>query len=483
MDEHSLLGAALTLLLGAYLAVTAPARAATPDPLEARLDRELGVAGGLTSEETARRAVKTSFDLRARRAELLAAAADADRALLAYLPNLSVGVSYTRVSDLGPVELGSVVVAPGEPAGALPPDAVLVNAPILLRSPLNQWIFQASLLVPVSDYLLRVPRARAAALRARDAQASSLEASQARVTTDARVSYYGWVRARLGALVAEQALADARAHLADAQLASRAGSASDADVLRLQSQVARAELYLTSSRSLASLTERQLRTAMHDDSERALAIGEDIHREPAPGGSEVARLEAHWAEASRHRPELRAQSSTAESLHERSELEKAAYVPRLDLFANATYGDPNPRQFPPKAEFRSSWLAGGRLTWDLTDAWIARERARAVSARAAAVLEERRATLDRIRVEVQAAAQAVDDSVEALSNSRQALESSRESYRVRRLLFQHGRSTSVELLDAETDLTRARLDSLNAEVDARVARARLAYAIGHAVTH
>ena len=114
----------------------------------------------------------------------------------------------------------------------------------------------------------------------------------------------------------------------------------------------------------------------------------------------------------------------------------------------------------------------------MTDTLAARQRVRAASARTAAVLDERQATIDRIRVEVQAAAQAVDDSAVALTTSREALKSSQESYRVRRLLFQNGRSTSVELLDAETELTRARLESLNAEVDARVARARLAYAVG-----
>jgi hypothetical protein len=43
--------------------------------------------------------------------------------------------------------------------------------------------------------------------------------------------------------------------------------------------------------------------------------------------------------------------------------------------------------------------------------------------------------------------------------------------------FQNGKATNVELLDAETDLTRTRLERL----DARVARARLDFAIGSPV--
>jgi outer membrane protein TolC len=46
------------------------------------------------------------------------------------------------------------------------------------------------------------------------------------------------------------------------------------------------------------------------------------------------------------------------------------------------------------------------------------------------------------------------------------------------LLFQNGGATTLELLDAETDLTRARLEALDARLDERVAQVRLAYAVG-----
>jgi len=58
------------------------------------------------------------------------------------------------------------------------------------------------------------------------------------------------------------------------------------------------------------------------------------------------------------------------------------------------------------------------------------------------------------------------------------LAAAEESYRTRRLLFQNGRATTVELLDAETELTRARLEAIGARIDGRVAEVRLAYAVG-----
>ena len=455
------------------------------EAFEARLDRELGVAGGLTSKELAKRALETSFDLSARQQELLAAAAQADRALLGYLPELTAAASYTRLSDLGTENLGNVVVAPGEPQGPLPANVQLANFPIEIRGVLNQWVLQANLLVPVSDYFLRVAPSRNAAEHAERAAASNVETARARVATDARVAYYSWVRAELSIAVAEQALEDARAHLADTRVAVQAGSASTADLLRLESQVARSELFLVSTRSLAAVAEEQVRTQLHATSDQPLAIAEDVREASTDRSlaSQVARLPELVRLAYRDRPELKALNDNASSLSLQARVERAGYAPRLDALAGATYANPNPRQFPPRDEFRSTWQVGVRLSWNITDIASARLRARSTEARSAAVLSDRSALADRIRVEVRSAAQSVDDSHIALETTQRSQDAAEESYRVRRLQYQNGRASNVELLDAETDLTRARLERLNAEVDARVAQVRLDYAVGRANAH
>ena len=483
MNKWSLSRQAGALLLTSLAAGRALAAApSSAKAFEARLDGELGIAGGLTSSELARRALETSFDIAGRQQELLAAAAEADRALLGYLPELTVTASYTRVSDLGTENLGNVVVAPGQPQGALPANTQLANFPIEIKSLLNQYALQANLLVPVSDYFLRVAPARSAAEHAQRVAADNVETARARVVTDARVAYYSWVRARLGVAVAEQALADAQAHLADSRVAAQAGSASAADVLRLESQVARSELYLVSARSLAAVAEEQVRAQLHDASEKPLAIAEDVREASAArsADSQVAHLPELIRLAYQNRPELKALNDNASALSLRARVERAGYAPRFDALAAAAYADPNPRVFPPRDEFTGTWQAGVRLSWNITDIPAARLRARASEARSSAALDQRSALMDGIRVEVRSAAQAVDDSRIALETTQRSLDAAEESYRVRRLLYQNGRATNVELLDAETDLTRARLERLNAEVDARVAQVRLDYAAGRA---
>ncbi len=479
--KHLILPLLTTASLLAWPAAAAD-DARVKSAFEARLESELGVASGLTSQQVADRALDTSFDVAARKSELDAAAADSSRALLGYLPDVTVAASYTRLSDIGVQSIGNLVAAPTSPLGPLDANALLVNVPIELTSLLNQYVLQANLLVPVSDYFLRVAPARSAAEHARFAASKNVETTRARVVTDARVAYYAWVRARLAVVVAEQTLEDAKGHVADARVSVAAGAASPVDVLRLESQVARSELFLANARTFAAVNEEQVRTSLHENSNRELAIGEDVRTPLADAlNNEAARVPELVREALQNRPELESARQNALALSDRARFDRAGYVPRLDAYAGATYANPNPRIFPPVEEFRGTWQIGARLGWDLTEIPSARLAAKASEARSAAALSDRALLTDRIRVEVRAAAQAIDEATVALSSTQQGLRAAEESYRVRRLSFQNGRSTSIELLDAETDLTRSRLERLNAHVDARIARARLAYAVGRAL--
>jgi outer membrane protein TolC len=52
---------------------------------------------------------------------------------------------------------------------------------------------------------------------------------------------------------------------------------------------------------------------------------------------------------------------------------------------------------------------------------------------------------------------------------------------VRNELFRNGRATSVDLIDAEAEVTRAQLSRLNARIGLLVARVRLDHATGRDV--
>lgn len=439
----------------------APETERAPNPAETpfadRLEQQLGVPGGLTAEDVAARAVATSYELEASRADVLAAAAEVDRAFAGYFPELKVLARYTRLSEVD----DTFDIGPG--------------ASFSFDIPLNQYALRASLLVPVSDYFLRVSKGHDAAARAEAAARNDLASTELATIANAKTTYYNWVAARLRVLVAEQGLADSRAHLADARNALAAGAASPADVLAVEARVANDERAVESAVNLAAKLEEQLRILRHDPPNTTYAIGEDLKDDAAETPSDVSAL-VRIALASR--PELTALEQRARSIEGRIAIERAAAYPRFDLFANAQYENPNSRIFPQRDEFSATWDVGAQLSWTLSDIPRAGAGARSLRSNAEALRARRRALMDQIRNEVVAAHTDLLDARAAIRTSARSLAAAEESHRVRRVLFQNGRATSVEVMDAEFELTQARLAAVNARIQLRAARVRLDYALG-----
>jgi outer membrane protein TolC len=438
-----------------FLALAAATAAGAQEPAaeSARLERLLGRAGGLRSDEVAARAVATSPDVRRHKEEIAEAKAQLDRALIALIPRLSGTAQYTRLSSIGSQSIGPFTIAE-------------------LR---NQTDLQSSITIPLSDYALRLPKTYKAARLQHSSAALNERASRLQTAADARLAYYEWARARLQKAVAEQSVEQARQHRKSVGDLFEVGNASRADVKRIEAQLASNELFLAKAQRLEAVLEEQLRTLMHDDGRAPFEIGEDL-RPARPAGAD-AGLE----QALSTRLELRALADSTDAAQARATASLAAGLPRLDAFATLTNANPNSRYFPPRDQFDQTWAMGLQLTFspnDVADAMAAQREQRAKAAQTAA---QRDALKDSIRGEVEDAFQSLRAAESALASTARGLEASEESYRVRRELFQHGRATSVELTDAETELTQARLDAIGARIDHREARVRLDHATGRDV--
>jgi outer membrane protein TolC len=430
--------------------------------------------------------MQTSWTARELEQDVVAARSDVDKALVTSLPRLTLTARYTRLSPISQSALGAdtgtMVATNDGTEGPLPPDQGLVGVPLSFSFPvlLDNYLLQASVAVPLSDYLLRTTQAIAAASSSQ--QAAELQARAARLAAaaDAKVLYYDWVRARLQQVVAEQSLSQGRAQHRSARLAFAAGRASQADVLRAESLVASAELLVERAKNLAILSEDRLRTAMHDSGSRRYQIGEDItaqaHRAQDPGD-----VESLYQEARRRRLELRALDHAAQSLRKQREVIDGGRLPRLEAFGNAYYANPNQRYFPQEPRWRATWDVGLQLVWSPNDLGTASADSRAFEAQRVKVEAQRRGLEDALRAEVVQAHQACREARVAMQTTTRGLRAAEEGYRVRRELFRHGRATSVEVIDAETNLLTARLEMINAQVNLLAARVRLEHAVGRDV--
>jgi len=461
--------------------------------------------GGITAVQAGTRAAATSWNAKANEEALRGAAARVDQAWAAFLPRLSVVAKYTRLSFITPPNLGTLIATNASPAydpathsylqpvGTTPTPATagtpampgtgflgtsnLELGAIPLAFPLvyNDWLLQATISVPISDYFLRIDQTYTAATRSEDAARWDLVTAHATAESNGKVAYYTWLRARGAVLVAVQTLNDQKTHLRDSRNQFAVGNASRADVLRAETAVASAELALEEARNLATLTEKQLQVAIHSPAEEALVPGEDLEGALPPVQGSVQQM---IAEAVGARPEVKSADANAASAREQAAADKAGRYPVLSAFADGIYANPNPRIFPQTATWFPSWDVGAQLTWSPNDVLIANGSVADAESRVGAIEANKNVVRDGIEVEVTQAWENVQQADFSIVSSTRELASAEEAVRVQRELFNNGRGTSATLTDAQTDLTRARLDLLNAKADARIARIRLEHALG-----
>lgn len=331
--------------------------------------------------------------------------------------------------------------------------------------------------MPLSDYLLRINHAHEAAQQSSDASKLAAQAERLTAETNAKLTYYAWVRARLQQIVVEQSLTQAREHRRNAQAGFDAGRLSAADVRRAESQVAGAELLLAQAQRLSATTEDLVRTQMHDSATRHYEIGEDVlatRLTPDPSAS----VEELYAESLRRRLELRAVDCRLAAIARTRRGVSADAYPRLGVFANGYYADPNPRIIPQKDQWKATWDAGVQLSWAPNGVLSSRVDQRILDAEYARLEAERGALADALRAQVTDAYHATREANANVQSAERGLTAAEEAYRVRRLWFERGRATGVELVDAETTLLQARLEMINAHINALTSRIRLEYAMG-----
>lgn len=454
--------------LAAVLLAAAPAFADAPPDELAAFDKDLDALfaqGGLTSEQAAGRAGATSPTVARKVAEVDAAIASAEATELQQVPQIGLKASYTRLSYIAPVNL----TIPG--AGSF--DIAFFQ---------NSYVFQGNVGVNLSDYVFRYPKLTKAAHLAEDVAKVSRRSSEIDAGQDARMAYYEWARSKLQVLIAARQLSQVQVTLKQIEALAEAQRVTKADLMRVRSQEAEAEQTLDQLQNVSVLREEQLRIQIGAGPDEKLSLGEDIRKDIA--ADQQIALDEAMKTARAQRLDFKTLDLGIEAKEKQTDAEKANEYPRLTAFATGDYDRPNQRYFPQTDAFKFTWQAGIQLGWTLNDTLISGTNLKRLRAEANELRSDR-ANLERgARVEVLSAQQGVAIAQHALLTSQKSLEATQESYRVRQALLAAERATAVELVDAETDLTRARIASLNARVDLRVALAQLAHALGNdAVNH
>jgi outer membrane protein len=422
---------------------------------------------GMTSDEAGTRARDRSPQIASAKASAEAAHWDAKSQWSNFLPQVSASAQYKRIKR---IELQ--LFDPDEVGGIVPPqfeDSADFTAPV------NNYSIAATARIPVSDLFLRVLPSYKGALSIADARAVEVETRRASVELQAREAFYGYARALATQIVAEQALKQAEAQAAQAKLFVDAGTVAPVDLMTATARAEAMRSALARARGAVAIGRDRVATLTGVPTSEVAEIREPVTRLPeAPTDS----LENLLGRARDQRPELRALRKLVDANGQLKKSERNAALPTLSVDGNVIYGRPNPRYIPPNDDFRTSWEVGATLAWSPNGAVIGYQRAQ----RAGAEIERARADLlaleDSVRMELVQAYEdykAADAAARASEAQQKAAE---ETYRVRSATYRVGAGVQIDLLTADFALTQARLDYVNAVLDARIALARLRRAVG-----
>src|SRR5690606_6220477 len=129
-------------------------------------------------------------------------------------------------------------------------------------------------------------------------------------------------------------------------------------------------------------------------------------------------------------------------------------------------------------EWNASWDVGVRAVWTVNDIGIKRAEVKKTQAESAELLAQQRSIEYGLRTEVLSAYQGEREARLSTKTAERGLKAAEAAYQDRVLLYENGRATSLDLLEAETSLVGARLNLVQAHVALRNSHVRLRHALG-----
>lgn len=301
-----------------------------------------------------------------------------------------------------------------------------------------------------------------------DASRSDLAAQIEAVKSGIRSAYYGVLRASALVRVADEQLGASRDRLERTKRRFEVGQVARFDVIRLETEVTRAESGVTSSKNDLRLAKNALNNLLARPIDTDFEPVDVLTIPSVADGPDGIVAAAH-----RVRPEVRAASTRVEALSRLRRAEEGGLLPSLNLNASHTRViDPGPFE----RDRRST--AGAEIAWPVWDGGVTRGRV------AAAREDERQAQIAleqtklNVALDVRQAIVRLENASALLATARKQVEQETEALRIANLRFEEGAGILLDVTTAQASLTAAKSDEVTARYEVLSAFAALQRAVG-----
>jgi len=287
-------------------------------------------------------------------------------------------------------------------------------------------------------------------------------------------AYYNLLKTRKFEQVAEQSMNDRKAHLKDAKAFYQAGLIPKNDMLQSEVLLAGAEIELLRSRNLATMAMAQLNTLLRRPVEKELEVEDILLYEPSEISWDLA-----VQQAKKYRPELLQSEIVIEQADKNITLSRAPYLPAVTVSANYLKQGDNPlAQDYPGIGASEVKTAQATLEWRFWAWGQSKDNIAVAKYNMKKAQENKTELLDNIILQVREAFVDTQESEYNIKVTEKAIEQAEEDYRINQSRYKAQLSTTTDVLDAQTRLSRARIEYYNALYNYRISLMRLAWATG-----
>ena len=270
--------------------------------------------------------------------------------------------------------------------------------------------------------------------------------------------------------VAQQSVRDYDGHVTNVQAQYNVGLVASSDVLASRTNLADAQTTLITRQNSADVAETDLN----------IVIGYPVSTSIETADKEMrylpynVTLEQAKAYALLHRATLVKSAMDVKSAEESVKQAKAGYLPTVSLTARKNYAsDDNYR-----GTSNNGWSVGANASLDIWDGGSTRNTIKVREAQLESAKEANLAAVDGVLHDVESAYLNLRAAEQTISSTKVAVEEGQESFRIASLRYRAGVGSNLDVLDAETSLTTARNNYVQALYNYNIYVATLEQAVG-----
>jgi outer membrane protein len=294
------------------------------------------------------------------------------------------------------------------------------------------------------------------------------------VVYTAETAYYNLLLSQHLVDISTDAVRAAKVHLDDVEKKRAGGVASNFDVLRAQVELSNFEADLIRSKNAINIARANLIKTMGVSQDSDFLLSDEFAFAPTK-----VEMDEAVKTAFTNRPDLYSREYQIRQQREQLQIARSRYLPNVSAYFTNTWANPSPANFGSSSnDWGRIWQAGVQGAWPIFDGFrregeIVQQKARLKQAQIGLVDAEETAIF-----ELTQAMLSMENAEEFVQSQRLNLTRATEGLRLAEVGYQQGVNTQVEVIDAQSALTTARVNYYQAIYQHVVAKLAVERAMG-----